>query len=173
MLVDKSAHHADGEIMQTALAHTGRRLLVALEPGDDVLSCLADACRAAGIDQAVITTFSGAFRSVWVIAADHAPEDPELPLPERCRVGYCEGIGSGTVTRDANGEHVVHVHVAVGAKDRSGVAVAGHLLQAETHYVVEVVLDEILEPALSRVVHPEASGVAILHLTPCTTPDRS
>jgi predicted DNA-binding protein with PD1-like motif len=159
--------------MQTAVARTGRRVLVVLEPGDEVLSSLAAACRAEGVDQAVITTFSGAFRSAWVIAADSAVDDPELPMPEKTRIAYCEGVGSGTITREGDGDHIVHVHVAFGEKDRSGAAVAGHLLQAETHYVVEVVLDEILEPALSRIPHPDASGVAILHLAASDTSARS
>ncbi|WP_159500554.1 PPC domain-containing DNA-binding protein [Microbacterium sp. 18062] len=150
--------------MRSTETITGRRVLVVLEPGDEVLSSLAEACRSHGIAQAVVTTFSGALRSARIIAADHAPVDPEAPLPESVEVRYTEGIGSGTITRDAAGDHTVHVHVALGAKDRSGLAVAGHLLHAETHYVVEVVLDEILAPALGRRAHPGSSGIPILDI---------
>ena len=148
--------------MKTAFARTGRRMLVALEPGDEVLGSLAEACRAAEIDQAVISTFSGAFRSARIIAADHPAADPELPLPEVTEIGYSEGIGSGTILRDEDGTHIVHLHIAFGDKDRSGVAAAGHLLSAETHYVIEVVIDEILDPPLRRAPHPGASGLHIL-----------
>ncbi len=150
--------------MQAAVATPGRTLVVVLEPGDEVLGSLAEACRRHGIDQAVITTFSGAFRSGRIIAADHAPADPELPMPDATTISYCEGVGSGTVTRADDGTHVVHVHVAFGAKDRAGASMAGHLLEAETHYVVEVALTEILDPPLGRIVHAGSSGIPILHL---------
>jgi predicted DNA-binding protein with PD1-like motif len=145
----------------TAVTH-GRRLLIVLEPGDDVLPSMAAACARHGIEQGVVATFSGAFRRARLIAGDEAALDPELPLADASEVYYTEGIGSGTVTRDAGGEYAVHIHVALGRKDRGGAAVAGHLLAAETHYVVEIVVDEVLEPALERTPHPGSSGVPIL-----------
>ncbi len=158
--------------MQFQIAKTGRRLVVALEPGDEVLTSLATACREHGIAQALVVTFSGAFRSADLIAGDHAPDDPELPSGEVTRVAYTEGIGSGTVTSE-NGEYVVHLHVALGEKSRSGAAAAGHLLRAETHYVAEIALDEILEPPMSRRVHPASSGVGILALDGARTDGRA
>ena len=162
--------------MQSAEATTGRRILVVLEPGDEVLGSLAEACQRHGIDQAVITTFSGALRHARIIAADHPAEDPEVPLPESVDVDYTEGVGSGTITRGADSVHTVHVYVALGAKDRSGLAVAGHLLHGETHYVIEIVLDEILTPELTRATHPGSSGIPILRIVdpaPSTSDDRA
>jgi predicted DNA-binding protein with PD1-like motif len=150
--------------MQTAEARTGRRIIVVLEPGDEVLDSLGEACRRHDIDQAVITTFSGALRRARIIASDHPAADPEVPLAEAVDVHYTEGIGSGTVTRDPDGGRTVHVHIALGSKDRSGSAIAGHLLQGETHYVIEVVLDEILSPHLTRAPHAGSSGIPILQL---------
>jgi predicted DNA-binding protein with PD1-like motif len=150
--------------MQSAEATTGRRILVVLEPGDEILGSLAEACRLHDIDQAVITTFSGALRQARIIAADRPAVDPEAPLPESATVAYTEGVGSGTITRGTDGAHAVHVHVALGVKDRSGLAFAGHLLEGETHYVIEVVLDEILTPRLSRAPHPDSSGIPILRI---------
>lgn len=147
--------------MQSQPVTTGRRVLVVLEPGDEVLSSLATACRAHGITQALVVTFSGAFRSAELIAGETAPEDPELPSAEVTSVAYTEGIGSGTITSE-HGEYVVHLHVALGDKSRAAAARAGHLLRAETHYVVEIALDEILEPSLARRPHPGSSGVGIL-----------
>lgn len=150
--------------MQSAEATTGRRILVVLEPGDEILGSLAAACRLHDVAQGVITTFSGALRHARIIAADHAVEDPEVPLPESVEVAYTEGVGSGTITQGPDGAHTVHVHVALGAKDRSGSAVAGHLLHGETHYVIEIVLDEILAPRLTRATHPGSSGIPILRI---------
>ncbi|MEV7692160.1 PPC domain-containing DNA-binding protein [Microbacterium sp. NPDC089189] len=151
--------------MRTAEATPGRRIVVILEPGDEVLSSLAEASRRHDVAQAAITTFSGALRNARLIASDTVPADPELPLPESVEIFYTEGVGSGTITRGADGEPVVHVHVALGAKDRSGLGAVGHLLHGETHYVVEIVLEEILAPTLVRRPHPGSSGIPILDVT--------
>lgn len=151
--------------MQTAEATIGRRILVVLEPGDDVLDSIAKACRLHDVRQAVIATFTGALRSARIIAADEPAADPEAPMPDTIDVRYTEGIGSGTVTRSPEGEPVVHVHVALGEKDAAGRGVVGHLVHGETHYVIEIALDEILTPHLTRRVHPGSSGIPILHIT--------
>lgn len=148
--------------MKSAQLTLGKRLLVTLEPGDEVLGALADACRSHGVRQALITTFSGAFRRVRLIASATAPSDPEAPMTDAVDVLYTEGIGSGTITTSPAGEVIVHVHIAVGDKSASGRAVAGHLLEGQTHYVVEVGIDEVLAPALGRAPHPGSSGVPIL-----------
>ncbi|MFV0373206.1 PPC domain-containing DNA-binding protein [Microbacterium sp.] len=148
--------------MRTTTVTTGRRILLALEPGDEVIESIAAACRQHDVRQGVIVTFSGAFRTARVIAADHRAPDPELPLTASVTAEYTEGVGSGTVTSDESGAHSVHIHVALGAKDRSGQAVAGHLLAAVTHYVTEVVVDEVLAPSLQRHPHPSSSTVPIL-----------
>lgn len=148
--------------MHHALVQTGRRLLISLAPGDDVIPSIAEACRAHGIAQAVIVTFSGALRGARLIATDTPPIDPELPLPTEAVVEYIEGIGSGTVTTGQDGELSVHVHIAMGVKDRSALGVAGHLISGEAHYVVEVALDEVLSPALDRRPGPQTHGVPAL-----------
>lgn len=156
--------------MQTAEIQTGRRVVVVLEPGDEILASLADACRRHGIAQAAISTFSGAFRTVRLIAAETPATDPEAPMPTAVDVPYSEGLGSGTITSGPDGAVHVHVHVAVGVKDDAARAYAGHLLSGETHYVVEVVLEEILSPALERRPHPGSAGLPILHLRVATAP---
>ncbi|MFJ6651519.1 PPC domain-containing DNA-binding protein [Microbacterium sp. NPDC091313] len=148
--------------MRSAVITTGRRVLVVLEPGDEVLSTLTRACLEHGIAQAVIGTFSGALRRARLIASEWPAADPEAPLAESIEVTYTEGIGSGTITTGADGTVVAHVHVALGDKARGAAAVAGHLLEGETHYVIEVVLDEVLTPALGRSPHPDSRGVPIL-----------
>ena len=67
--------------MRTAALETGRRIAVSLEPGDDVLGSIADACSQYRIAQGVIVTLSGAFRDVELIAAQTPSADPEPPLP--------------------------------------------------------------------------------------------
>ena len=147
--------------MRTAALETGRRIAVSLEPGDDVLGSIADACSQHRIAQGVIVTLSGAFRDVELIAAQTPSADPEPPLPSSVRIPYTEGIGSGTITSDDDGP-AVHVHLAVGRKDSGARGFAGHVLAAEAHYVVEIVIDEILHPRMTRTATPAAFGLATL-----------
>ncbi|WP_454049279.1 PPC domain-containing DNA-binding protein [Cellulomonas sp. Marseille-Q8402] len=146
--------------MQTSEITTGRRVAVVLEPGDDVLTSLAEACRAHGIRQGFVPVFSGAFRTARFIAADVPVDDQEPPLPQEVTVTYTEGIGSGTVLWDEGAQEAVpHLHLAVGVKNAAAAGFAGHLLGAEAHYTVEVLLEEVVAPALLRVPDPRAYGI--------------
>ncbi|GAA1947462.1 PPC domain-containing DNA-binding protein [Microbacterium aquimaris] len=147
--------------MRSASLETGRRIAVSLAPGDDLIGSIASACAHHRISQGVIVTLSGAFRDVELIAAQTPSADPEPPLPESVRIPYTEGIGSGTITTGAEG-HVVHVHLAVGRKDAGARAFAGHVLAAEAHYVVEIVIDEVLNPRMLRTPSDQTWGLPTL-----------
>lgn len=148
--------------MREHLVATGRRLALSLEPGEEVLSSIAEACRNRGIRQAIIVVLSGALRTARLIATSSPSGDPELPLADSVVVNYTEGIGSGTVSSDDDGDYTVHVHVALGEKSAGALAVAGHLLSATAHYVVEIVLDEVLSPRFGRQATIATSGVPAL-----------
>ncbi len=109
----------------------------------------------------MIVTFSGAFRSVELIASHTPATDPEVPLPESVVVTYTEGIGSGTIT-SRDGEYTVHLHVVAGEKDAAAAAYAGHLLRGTAHYTVEVVIDEVLSPRLERSPRTGTYGIPTL-----------
>ncbi len=152
--------------MREHLMVTGRRLVLSLEPGDEVLTSIAEACRRHGFEQAIVVMLSGALRTARLIGTNHPEGDPELPLADAVEVHYVEGTGSGTVSRDVTDSgdemYVVHVHVALGEKGKGARAVAGHLLSGTAHYVVEVVLDEVLSPRFGREATAATSGVPAL-----------
>jgi predicted DNA-binding protein with PD1-like motif len=142
---------------------TGRRFLLVLQPGDDVLGSLAAACAERGIEQAYLPVFLGAFTRVSLIGTCSPIADHDAPLPDSVHLEGVEGTGSGTIAWDrATGSVTPHVHVAVGVKAYSANGYAGHLLSATVHYVVEIVLEEVLAPRLTRVPDPAASGLANL-----------
>ncbi|WP_170285629.1 PPC domain-containing DNA-binding protein [Microbacterium rhizomatis] len=151
--------------MREHLITTGRRLALAIEPGEEVLACIADACRRHGIEQAIITVFSGALRTATLIGTTRPPDDSEAPLGDTIDVVYTEGIGSGTVSYDAAAGYVVHLHVALGEKNAACRSVAGHMLSGTVHYVAEVVLDEVVSPRFGRESSVATSGVATLTFT--------
>lgn len=143
----------------------GRRIAVLLRPGDDVLPSLAAACRAHAVAQGVITTFLGAFTSVTLIGTREAIDDPHTPLDRFVTVEGVEGIGHGTIAATDDGP-LPHVHLAVGVKGEGAAGYTGHLIAATAHYVVEVVIEEVLAPALLRTVDSRAAGLPTLTFGP-------
>ncbi|MEA9985152.1 MULTISPECIES: PPC domain-containing DNA-binding protein [Subtercola] len=145
----------------------GRRVAVVLQPGDDVIRSIVDACILHRIRQGYIAMFLGAFRSARLIATTNPATDPEPPLGAEVTVAYTEGTGSGSIVWNADaGEPRVHLHVALGVKDEGGLAYAGHLLGAVTHYTAELVIDEVLAPTMVRVADEQAFGLENLVFRP-------
>ena len=146
--------------MRSAELTMGRRWVIVLEPGEEVVSSLTRWCAGEGVTAATVDMFFGAFRSARLIASHGQILDPEPPLLDEVEVTYLEGIGSGTVSV-VDGAPRVHLHIAAGAKDQAGAAYAGHLLSAETHYTVEIIVHEVVAPAFGLRAHP-AHGVNCL-----------
>ncbi|CAN5336557.1 hypothetical protein BH09ACT6_BH09ACT6_08200 [soil metagenome] len=144
----------------------GRSIGVILQPGDDVLRSIVDACILHRVRQGYVPVFLGAFRSVRLIATTAGLLDPEPPLADAVDVAYTEGIGNGSFSWDeSTGEPHVHLHVSVGVKEQGGLAYAGHLLAATTHYTAELVIQEVLSPTMARVSDPAAFGLENLVFT--------
>lgn len=148
------------DVRETELV-LGRRWSLVLEPGEEVIAALDEWCARTGVRAGTVDLFFGAFRSVTLIAGRDDTVDPELPLPTSVEVAYLEGIGSGSIAQK-DGSARVHLHVAAGVKSAGGAAYAGHLLSAEVHYTVEVVVQEVLSPELTLRVDPRAHGIGCL-----------
>lgn len=147
--------------MRSAELTLGRRFVVVLDPGEEMLSALAGWAAQHEVASATVDMFFGAFRGVGLIATHEPVADPEPPLPARVDVAYVEGVGAGSIAT-VDGAPVAHLHIAAGAKDAGGAAYAGHVLHAETHYTVEVVVQEVLAPSFA----PEPSaefGIPCMH----------
>jgi predicted DNA-binding protein with PD1-like motif len=153
--------------VQSSEIVTGRKVGVVLHSGDEVIASIAEACAAHGIRQAYIPVFLGAFRAVRFIASHSPIPNQEAPLKDSIVVSYVEGIGSGSVSWDErSGTHTVHLHAAVGVKDSVARGHVGHVLAATTHYVAEIVIEEVLSPLMARVADPQAFGLENLVLQP-------
>lgn len=142
-------------------AVTGRTILVVLEPGDGVLDALVQACIRFGVTDGYVPVFLGAFRELTLIGAGEPPADEDEPMPESITVRNCEGQGTATVARGSDGP-LVHLHASVGAKGDSARAHSGHVLSGVVQYPTEVVLVELLSPALERRPNARARGLATL-----------
>ena len=150
--------------MRSAEVGRGRRVVVVLENGDDVLGAIGTACIDNGIREAIIPVFLGAFTSVTLIGTRDPIADPDAPLPAVSEVRWVEGVGSGTVAPASDGTLAVHLHAAVGDKADGALGYAGHVTAATTHYTVELVLDEVVfseVPGTMFVRRPDATAHGI------------
>ncbi len=152
--------------MRSAEVSAGRRLIVALEPGEEVLAAIAALCRQHGFAAAVVPVFLGAFTQVTLIGTREPVADEDVPLPRSVTVEWVEGLGSATVAPGADGEPIVHLHAAVGRKSDGALGYAGHVLSAVTHYTVEAVVEEVLGPRVERRPDPAAHGLNTLRFGP-------
>ena len=139
----------------------GRRWMLVLEPGEEVLATVTQWAEREGVTSATVDMFFGALRSARLIATNGEMVDPEPPLPDQVDVTYLEGVGAGSIGT-VDGRTVVHLHLAAGAKGEGGAAYAGHLLAAETHYTLEMVVQEVLDPVF-RLEPDAAFGINCLH----------
>jgi predicted DNA-binding protein with PD1-like motif len=135
--------------------------MLVLEPGEEVLATVTRWAEREGVTSATVDMFFGALRSARLIATNGEMADPEPPLPDQVELAYLEGVGAGSIGT-VDGRTVVHLHLAAGAKGEAGAAYAGHLLAAETHYTLEMVVQEVLDPVFR--LEPDAVfGINCLH----------
>ena len=157
--------------MISAVLGLGRALMVAVEPGEDLIEQVLSACRGHGIEQGYLPVFLGAFSTMTVIGSCGPVPDHQLPMADRVHLENVEGSGSGTLTTDpAGGGPVLHLHAAVGVKHYSANGYAGHVTAAQVQYVAEVVVQEVLEPVVTRAVHPGSAGLPILSFAAAPEP---
>ena len=149
--------------MRSAHLTTGRRFLIVLDPGEELLATVSSWAAENGVTSATIDMFFGAFRRIGLIAGHEPVDDPEPPLPASVEVTYLEGVGAGSIST-TDGVPRAHLHIAAGVKSAAGAAYAGHVLYAETHYTVELVVQEILEPTFAPQLSAEF-GIPCMHFT--------
>ena len=122
--------------MRSVQVSAGRRLIAALEPGEEVLASVAALCEQHKFQAAVVPVFLGAFTQVTLIGTREPVEDEDAPMPQSTTVEWVEGVGAATVAPGPDGMLVVHLHAAVGRKSQGTLGYAGHVLSADTHYTV-------------------------------------
>ena len=149
--------------MRSAQMLPGRRLLAALEPGEEVLASLAALCERNEFTAAVIPVFLGAFASVTLIGTNEPVPDEDVPLPRSTVVEWVEGFGTATVFPGPDGAPTVHLHASVGRRSTGALGYAGHVLSAVTHYTAEVLIEEVTGPLVQRLPDPAAHGLTTLH----------
>lgn len=139
----------------------GRTIGVNFTHGEDFFTALADACQATGIRHGYIPMFIAGFSEARIVGACDKLDNPAAPVWSAVHVTNVEALGGGTIAQGPDG-FSPHIHVAVGRKEQSADAAASHLLSATVQFLTELVIIEVLDPAMLRTPDPALYNAPLL-----------
>lgn len=129
----------------------GRMIGVVFDHGDDFFTALADACRTHGIKQGYIPMFIAGLSTAKIVGTCQRLENPNAPVWTHVDLTNVEALGGGTIAWDDTAQKTVpHIHITAGLKERSAIAHTSHLLDASVQFLTEMLIIEIVSPAMRR-----------------------
>lgn len=139
--------------MDIGVGSKGKKMVLRLKPGEELIECLLEAYERNGFKNAIITSCIGSLRK---IAYTFAIKDTTKPLGFRyCDTiqeeGIIEFIGAqGNICRDTTGKVLYHIHVVFA--DDTGKVKGGHLINRSNEVLatMEIYLEEIEDIDLMR-----------------------
>lgn len=149
--------------MQSAELKIGRSFGVVFEHGKDFFAELGEFCRTNGVRQGYIPMFIAAFKEAEIAGACARLEDPAAPVWSKVYVENIEVIGAGTLTYDEAEDRLEpHIHVSLGERTRSARALTSHLFRAEIQFLAELMVIEVLEPKIERVMNRNLYNIMLM-----------
>ena len=149
--------------MRSREVSTGRTVVAVFDHGEDFYTALADACRVHRIRQGYIPMFIAGLSAADLVGTCETLTDPAAPVWSKVQLTNIEAVGAGTLAYDdATGEVSPHIHVTVGLKAHSATGHTSHLLGATVQFLTEMVIVEIVDPAMLRERHADLYDVPLL-----------
>lgn len=149
--------------MRAAELTMGRTFVVHFDHGEDFYTALTGFCREHRVKQGFIPMFIAGMREVELVGTCEKLKDPDAPVWSAVHLENVEAIGAGTLAYDnETGEVSPHIHISVGLKAQSATAHTSHLLNAKIHFLTEMYLVEVAQPALTRSRDPQLYDVPLL-----------
>jgi predicted DNA-binding protein with PD1-like motif len=145
--------------MKYSQCKQGRVFVIRLEDGDIVHTEIEKLARNESIKAATLIIIGGADAGSKLLAGpEHGRRNPVLPLQIELDDVH-EIVGTGTIFPDADGNPVLHMHIACGreAETKTGCVRRG----VNVWQVMEVILFELVETTGTRVLDP-ATGFELL-----------
>jgi len=145
--------------MKYSQCKQGRVFVIRLEDGDIVHTEIEKLARNESIAAAALIIIGGADEGSKLVAGPrHSRQKPVVPLQIELEDAH-EIVGTGTIFPDADGNPVLHMHIACGreAETRTGCVRQG----VNVWQVMEVILFELVETTGTRALDP-ATGFELL-----------
>lgn len=149
--------------MKCAEVKQGRSFIVTFEHHSDFFAELRLFCKENKVKQGYIPMFIAGFSKVELVGTCGKIVEGGGPIWDKVHLENVEACGCGTIAYDPEEEKISpHVHVSTGLKGHSATAHTSHLLSATVQYLVEMVIIEVLEPDLRRIIDPKLFDIALL-----------
>lgn len=156
--------------MKAAQLTLGRTFGVTFEHGEDFLESLAGFCADNAVHQGYVPSFIAGLAEARLVGACDELEDPDAPVWSAVHLTNVEAFGGGTFTHLDDGTFSPHIHVTVGEKARAAHASTSHLLSAKVQFLTEMLVFEVLAPAMTRRRDPDLYDVPLLGFEEIRTP---
>lgn len=130
---------------------TGRTIVAVFDHGDDFYSALSEVCRQHNIRQCYSPMFIAGLSTADIVGTCQRLKDPAAPVWDKVQLANVEALGGGTLAWDeATGSISPHIHITVGLKEHSATGHTSHLLGATVQFLTEMVIVEVIGPAMHR-----------------------
>ena len=150
--------------MDYAVGKGGRKVAIAMRPGENMMDCLMEVFEKTGLKNAAITTFMGSMsKTAYAYAIPDATKHYGFRYGETIQLeGLIEIVaGQGMICRNEEGEGMCHLHAAF--CDGTGKVMVGHIMPQENIVLgtMEILLEEIEEVELKRAFDPVIGGAVM------------
>lgn len=141
----------------------GRTFGVTFEHEADFFEELSLFCKENQVKQGYIPMFIAGFSEVELVGSCGKINNPNAPVWDKVYLENVEACGCGTIAYDSQKDMISpHIHVSTGIKSYSASAHTSHLLSAKVLFLVEMVVVEVLQPEIKRVVDPNMYNIGLL-----------
>ena len=143
----------------------GRMISVVFDHSDDFFTALAEACRAHDIKQGYIPMFIAGLSAAKIVGTCQRLDNPNAPVWTHVDLTNVEALGGGTIAWDDTNQKILpHIHITAGLKEYSATAHTSHLLDATVQFLTEMLIIEVVSPAMRRLPNSTLYDVPQLHL---------
>lgn len=142
---------------------TGRTFGARFDAGEGFFPALEELCRSNGIRYGYIPMFLAAFAEADIVGTCDRLQDPAAPVWSKVHLTNAEALGCGTIAYDErDGRIVPHIHTSLGLKEHSATGYTSHLLSARMQFLAEMIVVEVIAPAMTRPPDPGLYDVPLL-----------
>jgi len=148
-----------GDIMKYCEAKQGRTFIIRLEDGDILHEAIEAFAKEHSVTSAAVIAVGGAdMNSRLIVGPERGRAEKIIPMTHVLE-NVSEVTGTGTIFPDADGNPVLHMHMAFGREDKTvtGCVRAG----VKVWHVMEVILFELTDNTAKR-VHDPVTGFSLM-----------
>lgn len=153
--------------MNSVSLQLGRTFGVTFDHGENFFDALNTFCESNEVRQGYIPMFLAGFSEVELVGTCEKLDDPRAPVWSKVYLENVEALGCGTLAfhPDEN-KTLPHIHVGVGLKPHSAIGHTSHLLNAKIQFLTEMLVIEVTEPNMQRIINPQLYDVPLLTFIP-------